>query len=1041
MLRPLFLPDKTARAEIKCSWFNMIRGAKYFLLMMTFVGFAGRSAARSDSDSLPRRLGSFQVRTWTSADGLPQNGVSCLKHTRDGYLWIGTYFGLARLDGLGLTVFTSANTPALESNTINCLAEDEKGALWVGTSRGLLRYRNHVFEKISLPSALENVLKVLPGSSGSIWLHVDKSIVEIKGGICSRSWEQQIENATHILSIAEGINGTLNVFTHDAWVQIAADGSQRTKAVRSSSPGWLCALYDTKSDTVLLGTRKGLFLLAQGKCEPVAARDTGGKSVDRIMRDRHGNLWLDVNGTGIFFGTGDHLQMLNLGEGFDNESNLSVEQDLEDSVWLGTRNGLVQLHERLVASYGTRQGLSHNKVWSVCETQDGVICAGTEGGLSTIKGNGMVERYESPEGSSGVTVRLVWPGPDGSVYLARNKKGLFKRRENNELLIIPAAALPGPMTALYENQSGMMFVAGERGIASFEAAKSIPGKLATNLIEVPKTFAMFQAGDGTLWCGTDGFGLAHVQSGSVSWLRTGDGLLSDSIWCICPEGTNTLWLGTDKGLVRWKAGRLTAITRAQGLREEAINCLLRDNLDGLWLSGQQGIYRVSFNELNSVADGRSETLEPFALGTGDGMETPETNGGKQPAGWRARDGKLWFPTMRGVVCIDPAKVPIPETPPPVEIQQVTADDRIIYGDFGRSSTSTQAGKHELKPGHGHVVEFTYTANSFVDPKALRFKYRLTGTGNSWSAETTDRTARYINLKPGEYTFEVIGANSHNVWNRTAAAFNFYLAPHFWETWTFYFLAGCGLLGMAIGIQAYRLRWQRRLLLIKQESALAAERARIARDLHDDVGTALTGLALELDVAGRNAKEGSAVPGQLHESATTTRNLAERIRQVVWTVNPNCDNVSSLVTFLEQQVSQFLRSDQVRLRLDFPDEIPDLFLGGAASYELALVVREALTNVVRHSQATEVTLSLKIEEEPACLLEGRRANGAPALKLLVVKVKDNGRGMSPDGKQGNGFSNMKTRLAKLGGKFECVSAPGAGTAVSFIVPVPHAAKKL
>jgi ligand-binding sensor domain-containing protein/signal transduction histidine kinase len=1012
----------------------MMFGAKYLLVIMVFLGFASPISVCASSDPLQDRLGSFRVRTWTSDDGLPQNQVSCLKQTRDGYLWIGTYFGLARLDGLGLTVFTTANTPVLENLTINSLAEDRAGVLWIGTSKGLLRYADHRFEKVPLPAGLSNVIEIVAASSGGVWLHINKSVIKFKNAAFSHAWEPKVQDAAHIVAIAEGSDGSLNVFTHDAWLQVSPDGSEaRTNAVAPpSAHAWFAALLEEKSNSALVGTRDGIFRLTPNKYERVAAAEIGAKQVDRICRDQSGNLWVNVKDAGIFFKRGDHWQLLNLGDGPESGSNLSVEQDREGNLWLGTRTGLVQLRQPLVSCFSTRQGLSNNKVWSVCETSDNTICAGTESGLSFIRGDGSVETYH-PLDRPDYPERLVWPASNGGVYSARNRIGLFKFHDGEERLVISAASLPGLMTSLWANQAGMLFVGGEHGIAGFPEIKPVPWEAPTKLIPVPKTFTLFQPADGSLWCGTEGMGLAHVQAETVSWLTSRDGLISDFVYCICPDGMATLWLGTDKGLARLKDGRFSSVTREQGLRENTINCMVRDNADGVWLSGQQGIYRVTFNQLDAVADGRSRSLQPFALGTADGMETPETNGGKQPAGWKARDGKLWFPTMRGVVSIDPAAVPANEAPPTILIQQIKADDKIIFGDFKR--TATAPGKSELKPGHGRVLEFTYTANSFVDPRSLRFSYRLVGADDGWHEETTEQTARYINLKPGDYRFEVIGANSHNVWNRTAASFSFYLAPHFWETWTFYVLTGCGLIGLAVGIQAYRLRWQHRLMVIEQESALAAERTRIARDLHDDVGTALTGLALELDVAGQDAEQGqgSAVPGRLHNSATVTRNLAERMRQVVWTVNPKCDNVTSLVTFLEQQVSQFLRSDKVRLRLDFPDEIPDLFLGGAARYELALVVREALTNVVRHSQATEVTLSLKVEEQ-ASLANGS-LNGNSSGKTLVVKVKDNGCGIPAGKKPGNGLSNMKARLEKIGGRFEFVSAPSSGTTFCFSVPVP------
>jgi signal transduction histidine kinase len=312
----------------------------------------------------------------------------------------------------------------------------------------------------------------------------------------------------------------------------------------------------------------------------------------------------------------------------------------------------------------------------------------------------------------------------------------------------------------------------------------------------------------------------------------------------------------------------------------------------------------------------------------------------------------------------------------------------------------------------------------VASERARFRYRLLGANRDWREETSERTARYINLKPGKYRFEVTAADHHGIWNPVPASFGFSLVPRFWQTWTFYVLCGSGVIGLAAGLQAYRLRWQRRLLKLEEQRALATERTRIARDLHDDLGTALTGLALELDVAGRQAKEVAPLAGRLSEAAQRTRDLAERMREVVWTVNPKCDTVSSLASFLEQQVSQFLRADGLRLRLDFPEDIPELPLGAEARHELALSVREALTNVVRHAQATEVTLSLAITDQ-----------------TLRVQVKDNGRGFRQCQTNAHGLANMKARMERVRGSFECLCAPDGGTAVTFRLPLGQPAKQL
>jgi signal transduction histidine kinase len=279
------------------------------------------------------------------------------------------------------------------------------------------------------------------------------------------------------------------------------------------------------------------------------------------------------------------------------------------------------------------------------------------------------------------------------------------------------------------------------------------------------------------------------------------------------------------------------------------------------------------------------------------------------------------------------------------------------------------------------------------------------------------------LPPGRYRFEVIASGRNGVWSPTPAGFAFSIAPRFWQVWPFYLLCGAAAIGLAAVALAYRLRWQRRLLEVEGQRALASERARIARDLHDDLGTALTGHALQLDVIRREAQALPRVSERLAQAATGMRDLAERLREVIWSANPRCDTVSSLASFLEQQAGQFLGTAGLRVRIDFPENIPALALNGMARHQLALGVREALSNIVRHAGATEAVLSLAIEDG-----------------WLIVGVADNGHGFKGGSavEIGHGLANLRERFEQMGGTFECISAPGAGAKIRFRLAVARRA---
>jgi len=332
--------------------------------------------------------------------------------------------------------------------------------------------------------------------------------------------------------------------------------------------------------------------------------------------------------------------------------------------------------------------------------------------------------------------------------------------------------------------------------------------------------------------------------------------------------------------------------------------------------------------------------------------------------------------------------------------------------------SGAGGKIKIVAGRGHSLEFNFTACDLAAPEAVRFQTRLSGVDGAWSEPTADRTANYFNLRPGDYRFEVRAMDHHFQWS-APVVLAFSIAPCFWQTWWFYVFCAAGLLLLAAGIQAYRLRWQHRLLKLEQQRALANERARIARDLHDDLGTALTGMALELDVLGRDAQTNLSLIERLAKASQHTRQLAERMREVVWMVNPRCDNLRSLADFLEDQAALLLRAAGLKVHLEFPLEIPNEPVTANVRHQLALSVREAFTNIIRHAHASEAGVRLELTE-----------------KLLSVVIRDNGCGFEPrdDSEKEHGLGNLRRRMEEISGSFQCVSARGSGTIITLRVPL-------
>jgi signal transduction histidine kinase len=701
---------------------------------------------------------------------------------------------------------------------------------------------------------------------------------------------------------------------------------------------------------------------------------------------------------------------------------------------VGTTVGLFRLEPKRLKVYSRREGLENDDTQAVMMSSDGTIWVGTAGGISAIRPEGIINLPpRNPDAGyqrCGILLadsqHRLW-APDGFDPLRVFTDGQWSTGHGGEQLRAFGAA-----KAIYEDHGGRIWLGTDQGVACKEG-ETERIYTTTDGLSCGDVRIIYEDRTGDMWFGTFGGGLNRLHNNKITAYRTNRGQYNNRSWCIHEDADGVFWVGSEDGLNRFvppdlpAAGdRFFTFTTQQGLGENVVNNVQEDDLEYLWLSGLRGIYRISRAELNDVASGRRTEVRCAGFGEADGMLSSECNGGdNQPAGCKDREGRIWFPTAKGVVVVDPRQVVRKEVPPPVVIEQVLANDEVVYGDrpgrntkaaIGRGSPS-RSSNHKFKPGSVRALEIHYTANSLTAPEKVRFRHRLKGYDVGWREAGDRRVALYTNLRPGDYCFEVTAANAQGLWSVSSATFPFSLEPYFWQTWPFYILCSAAVLGLAAATQAYRLKWQHRLLKLEEQRALANERARIARDLHDDLGTALTGLALRLDVARREAAQNPPLAEQFTQSAEKARDLADRMREVVWTINPRCDTVSGLATFLEQQVAQFLQADGVRVRLDFPEDIPEVPLGAQGRHQLALSVREALTNVVRHAHATEVVVSLIITNQE-----------------LVLQVKDNGCGFHPAENAGHGLSNMRIRMEQVGGQFECSSGPGLGTLLRFRLPL-------
>ncbi|MBI4663152.1 MAG: hypothetical protein HY735_30460 [Verrucomicrobia bacterium] len=549
--------------------------------------------------------------------------------------------------------------------------------------------------------------------------------------------------------------------------------------------------------------------------------------------------------------------------------------------------------------------------------------------------------------------------------------------------------------------------------------------------------AILQDRTGTCWVGTFG-GLNVWSNQQFTSITTRQGLSDDRVQTLYEDSESTLWIGTQKGLNRLRKGVVRALTSQDGLFHDVVNQILEDDSGNFWMSCPAGIYQVNRQHLNDVADGRTNRIRCVAYGESDGMVSSETAGGSQPAGCKARDGRLWFPTAKGVVVFDPQSLPENRIPPPVVIEQVIVDDEVVHGDRSsrpKEAPISQLAPHEvsapsprllrLGPGRARYVEFRYTANSFTAPENVRFKYRLEGHDQDWRDAGAERSARYNNLRPGNYTFRVKASNNHGYWNEVGDSFAFSLAPHFYQTAWFSIACALAVIGVGFGIHPVRVGVIREFERLRQQHALELERARIAQDMHDELGANLTNIALLGEVVKQNLSRTELIQTEAEKISNIAGGLVDNLSELVWAANPKHDTLPELVSYLREKIGSFFEGDAIRCRMDFPANPPDLPVAGNVRRNLYLAVKEALHNVLKHSRATEVCVRLRCVSDDT----SRETHSPSKPTTLEIQITDNGRGFDANGNNNglhHGLENMKRRLADLNGTFNLQSGPGQGT---------------
>ncbi len=960
----------------------------------------------------------FTSRTWQTEDGLPHNTVQSIAQTPDGYLWIGTRAGLARFDGIRFVVFDPGNTSELKSRNVNALCVTRDGSLWIGVDDdgGLTRLKDGTFRHYGRTAGLagESIKTLFEGFDGTLWVGTRTGIslfkneqftpLTIKEGFTGTAVTQFFadrENRMWIVSDAglhRNINGELKLFP------------LQDKRLHPLVRG----LEQDHDGNLWLATMIGMARLnEQGVTYFMEADGLAEKVVLLAYEDKNKNLWAGTSGGLYRFDEARFSAVLNHeGEAFDQAN--AIFEDREGNLWVGAKDGLSRLRLKQFSTFTRKEGLSGNNAMSVFEDDKGSVWVTTwGGGLNEIKKGKVIVHdvgkragLESELFLSVTQTRdgLLWVGADFDGGLLKILPDEVQRFDKVDFHLVDYA-----IRVLCEDREGNLWLGTRTALVKWqgqEATRFTTGDgLAGNFVQ-----AICVDHEGTLWIGTDN-GLSRYREGRFTNYRRTEGLSDTQVTAIYEDAARVLWIGTRSGgLNRFENGKFTACSKKDGLFEDHVFEILEDDNGFFWMSSLKGIFRVNKRELNDFLDGKTSGVVSVSFGKSDGMASTQCNGVGKPGAYKSKDGRLWFVTTKGVV-VAGSGTSVNSVPPTVVVESVMADKKKVP-----SFRNT----FEIPPGRGEL-EFHFTALSLTAPEKNRFKYMLEGLDADWIEAGDRRVAYYNNVEPGNYTFRVIACNNDSVWNSLGASVKLDLQPHFWQTLWFHSAIGLVSFVFVGGTARFvtRRKMQHKLAQLEQQHAIERERARIAQDMHDDLGARLTEILMlsGITASGRGGKSG--MKANAEKVVGAAEDMVRNMDGLVWAINPRNDSLKQLTLYFYEYVQRFLGATNIRSRWEVPQNLPDVLLTADIRHNLFLLLKEALNNVVKHSKATEVSLHLMFSNNE-----------------LSLGIEDNGCGLcqTPSGRIGHGLSGMEKRTEDLGGRLNIVSEPGKGTRVETIIPL-------
>ena len=976
---------------------------------------------------------------WRVRDGFTQGTINSIAQTADGYLWLGTEFGLYRFDGVRAVPWQPLAGEQLPSNYIRSLLASRDGTLWIGTFKGLASWKDGKLIQYSTP-ADQSIDTLVEDDEGTIWVGTlgipTGRLCTIRGG------------GIHCY----GEDGSLGRWVHflfedrqrNVWAASETGlwrwkpGPRKRYSMPSASLSGHQGVIEEGRGALLVITSAGIRRFVNEKTESYLLPGGGRKlKASSFFLDHNGGLWVAVGFVGGLAHVHDgKTDFFSLADGLSGDHIGFFFEDREGNIWIATNGGLDRFREYAVPTFSLKQGLSDAGPWSVLASRDGSVWLGTAKGLDRWS-DGRISTYDKHDGKlNGLAPHCLLQDRRGQIW-ASTTAG-FGHLENTRF--IPVSSIPdGVVRAIAEDTGGNLWIANQNaGLIRLRDGHVVQQIPWTQLGH--QDFATALGADpshGGLWVGFYNGGVIYFGGGRVGAAYTGaNGLGEGLVGRFRFDSDGTVWAATQGGLSRLKNGRVATLSTKNGLPCDAVNTVIRDNEQSFWLYTACGMVRITRPEVDAWSNAVDKqqdtklTIQFMVFDTSDGVRSESVGWGFSPKVTRSSDGRLWFATPDGLSVVDPKHLPFNKLLPPVRIEQITADrknyDPVSYGN-GR--VPLPAGTRDL--------EIDYTALSLAMPEKVHFRYKLEGRDRDWQDAGNRRQAFYSDLPPRGYRFRVAACNNSGVWNEEGAVLDFAIAPAYYQTnW---FRAACvaavlallwGIYRIRVGVleQRQQLLEQNQRLLQHHQNEITAlndqlmkaqeeERSRIAGELHDGVLQQITSLTLLLGALKRQVLSEAEAKTKIADLQKKLMQVGTDIRQLSHELHPPVLQEAGLPAALSDYCEEFSKARGIPVSCEADASVRELSPGAALC--IYRIAQEALGNVAKHSNAKKVQVRLTRADGSVCLC-----------------VSDDGVGFAsnqPAESGGLGLINMRERVRQLHGALEFESEPGLGTTVRAEVP--------